>query len=95
MPKGIEIVLMQPKEGGEESMMAMRDRLVGALHEHLEGLLETMCVKMDDGSVVDILIWETREHIDSAPLGSPIPELDEWKTYIEKPVILKGTLVSP
>ena len=78
MPEFYEIIHARVRDGIEEEVAARRPALEAAVVERLPGLLEIRLVRLDDGTYLDVLRWESRAAADAAveQFGS-IPEAGE------------------
>ena len=78
MPEFYEIVHARIREGIEEEMIARRPTLEAAVRERLPGLLDIRLVRLDDGTYLDVLRWESRAAADAAvDQFASIPEAGE------------------
>jgi heme-degrading monooxygenase HmoA len=78
MPEFYEIVHARVREGIEEELATRRPALEAAVREKLPGLLDIRLVRLDDGTYLDVLRWESREAADSAvEQFASIPEAGE------------------
>ena len=78
MPEFYEIVHARVREGIEEEMIARRPALEAAVRERLPGLLDIRLVRLDDGTYLDMLRWESRAAADAAiDQCAAIPEAGE------------------
>ena len=59
MTEFYEIVHARVREGIGEEMIAGRPALEAAVRERLPGLLDIRLVRLDDGSYLDMLRWES------------------------------------
>jgi heme-degrading monooxygenase HmoA len=66
MPEFHEIVHARVREGAEEEMLSRRPALEAGVREKLPGLLDIRLVRLDDGTYLDVLRWESREAADAA-----------------------------
>ena len=66
MPEFYEIVHARIRPGIEEELRARRPALEAAVRERLPGLLDIKLVRLDDGTYLDVLRWESREAADAA-----------------------------
>lgn len=82
MPEFYEIVHARLREGIEEEVMARRPTLEAAVREQLPGLLEIRLVRLDDGTYLDVLRWESRAAADAAiEQFASIPEAGEIHSH--------------
>ena len=78
MPEFYEIVHARIREGIEEEIRARRPALETAVREQLPGLLDIRLVRLDDGTYMDVLRWESRAAADAAmEKFASIPEAGE------------------
>jgi heme-degrading monooxygenase HmoA len=78
MPEFYEIVHARVREGIEEEMTSRRPALEAAVKERLPGLIEIKLVRLDDGTYLDVLRWESRAAADAgAEQFASIPEAGE------------------
>ena len=83
MPEFYEVVHAKVREGGEEEMLKRRPALEAAVREKLPGLLDIRLVRLDDGTYLDVLLWESREQADAAiEMFAEIPEAEEIHDYL-------------
>lgn len=61
-----EVVHAGVREGAEEEMLRRRPELEAGVKEKLPGLLDIHLVRLDDGTYLDVLRWESREAADAA-----------------------------
>lgn len=66
MPEFYEIVHARLREGIEDEVAARRPALEAAVREALPGLEEIRLVRLDDGTHLDVLRWESRAAADAA-----------------------------
>ena len=85
MPELFEIVHARLRESIEEEVMARRPALEAAIRERLPGLLEIRLVRLDDGTYLDVLRWESRAAADAAVEQiALIPEAGEIHGHFEE-----------
>ena len=78
MPEFYEIVHARLREGIEQEVADRRPALEAAVRERLPGLLEIRLVRLDDGTYLDVLRWESRAAADAAvDQFASIPEAGE------------------
>ena len=78
MPEFYEIIHARVRDGIEEELVARRPALEAAVKERLPGLLEIRLVRLDDGTYLDVLRWESRAAADAAvEQFASIPEAGE------------------
>ena len=85
MPEFHEIVHARIRDGVEERMLNRRPALEAAVREKLPGLLDMRLVRLDDGTYLDVLRWESRESADAAvEKFAEIPEAGEIHEFVEE-----------
>jgi heme-degrading monooxygenase HmoA len=85
MSEFYEIVHTRPREGIEERMLSRRPVLEAAVRDSLPGLLDINLVRLDDGTYLDVLRWESREAADAAiDRYATIPEAMEIHGFFEE-----------
>jgi heme-degrading monooxygenase HmoA len=78
-----EIVHAKVREGAEEEMLRRRPDLEAGVKEKLSGLLDIRLVRLEDGSYLDILRWESREAADAAmEQFAEVPEAGEIHQFL-------------
>lgn len=70
MPQFYEIVHARIRDGIEQEMIARRPALEAAVREQLPGLLDIRLVRLDDGTYLDVLRWESRAAADAGSSSS-------------------------
>jgi heme-degrading monooxygenase HmoA len=66
MPEFYDVVHANVRDGAEEEMLSRRPALEAGARENLPGLLEIHLLRLDDGTYIDLLRWESREAADAA-----------------------------
>ncbi len=85
MPEFHEIVYARVREGSDEQMIARRPALEAALRERLPGLLDIRLVRLEDGTCLDVLRWDSRAAADAAiEQYAAIPEAGEIHGFVEE-----------
>jgi heme-degrading monooxygenase HmoA len=85
MPEFFEVVHAELREGVEQTMLSRRPVLEAAVRERLPGLLDIRLVRLDDGTYLDVLRWESREAADAAiEKFADIPEAMEIHGFVER-----------
>jgi heme-degrading monooxygenase HmoA len=80
-----EIVHARIRDGVEDEMLSRRPQLEAAVREQLPGLLDIRLVRLDDGTYLDVLRWESRESADAAiEKFAEIPEAGEIHGFVEE-----------
>ena len=69
----------------EEAMLAKRPAFVGAMKRAIPGLVDASLVKLEDGTWLDIVRWESREAAEEAPAAhDELPEAAEMDALVEE-----------
>jgi heme-degrading monooxygenase HmoA len=83
MPEFFDVVHAKVREGAEEEMINRRPALEAGVKEKLPGLLEIRLIRLDDGSYIDLLRWESREAADAAiERFADVPEAGEIHNFL-------------
>jgi heme-degrading monooxygenase HmoA len=83
MPEFYDVVHAKVREGVEEEMLSRRPALEARVKEKLPGLLDIRLVRLDDGTYLDILRWESREAADAAmEKFAEVPEAGEIHQFL-------------
>lgn len=61
-----ELATFTVREGEEASLVAERPQMIAALGLAFPGLLGAWLAKRDDGSWVDVILWQSREEAEHA-----------------------------
>lgn len=71
------------REGEEEALVAERPAMIGALEREFPALIAAWLTRLDDGTWVDVILWETRAAADDAAARvSQVPEAERWFRHI-------------
>jgi heme-degrading monooxygenase HmoA len=83
MPEFYEIVHAKVRDGAEDEMLRRRPVLEAGVREKLPGLLDILLVRLDDGTYLDVLRWESREAADAAiEKFAEVPEAGEIHDFL-------------
>jgi heme-degrading monooxygenase HmoA len=83
MPEFYDVVHAKVRDGAEEEMLNRRPALEAGVREKLPGLLDIRLVRLDDGTYLDVLRWESRESADAAiEKFAEIPEAGEIHRFL-------------
>jgi heme-degrading monooxygenase HmoA len=83
MPEFIEVVHARVRDGAEEEMLSRRPALEAGVREKLPGLLDIRLIRLEDGTYIDLLRWESREAADAAvEKFAEIPEAGEIHQFL-------------
>ena len=77
------VVHARVRDGAEEEMLSRRLALEAGVRQKLPGLLDIRLVRLDDGTYLDVLRWESREVADAAiELFAEVPEAGEIHGFL-------------
>ena len=83
MPEFYEIVHAVVRPGAEEEMLSRMPALQAGVREKLPGLLDINLVRLEDGTYLDVLRWESREAADAAiETFAEVPEAGEIHGFL-------------
>jgi hypothetical protein len=83
MPEFYDVVHARMRDGAEKEMLSRRPALEAGVREKLPGLLDIRLVRLDDGTYLDVLRWESREAADAAiELFAEVPEAGEIHGFL-------------
>ena len=83
MSEFYEIVHAKVRDGAEEEMLSRRPVLEAGVREKLPGLLDIRLVRLDDGTYLDVLRWQSREAADAAiEKFAEVPEAEEIHAFL-------------
>ena len=79
----------------EQQLLAKREAMVKAAKENFAGLVDVTLAKLDDGSYVDVLIWEDRSYCEAAMAkAEAVPAVADWLQHIGEDFSMEfGTVV--
>jgi heme-degrading monooxygenase HmoA len=78
VPEFYDVVHAKAREGAEEELIRRLPALHAGVREKLPGLLEITLLRIEDGSYIHALRWESREAADAAiPKFGEVPEAAE------------------
>jgi heme-degrading monooxygenase HmoA len=78
MPEFYDVVHAKVRDGAEEEMLRRRPALEAGVREKLPGLIDIRLIRLDDGTYLDLLRWESRAAADAAiERFAEIPEAGE------------------
>jgi hypothetical protein len=85
MPEFYEVVHAMVRDGAEEEMLRRRPVLEAGVREKLPGLLDIRLVRLEDGTYLDVLRWQSREAADAAiETFADVPEAGEIHGFLAK-----------
>ena len=83
MPEFYDVVHARVRDGAEEEMLSRRPALEDGVRQKLPGLLDIRLVRLDDGTYLDVLRWESREAADAAiELFAEVSEAGEMHGFL-------------
>jgi heme-degrading monooxygenase HmoA len=83
MPEFYDIVHAKVRDGSDEEMMRRRPALEAGVLEKLPGLLDIHLLRLEDGTYIDLLRWESRETADAAiEMFANVPEAGEIHDFL-------------
>jgi hypothetical protein len=78
-----ELAAFSVREGEEASLVAERPQMIAALGRAFPGLLAAWLAKGDDGSWVDVILWQSREEAENAATHvDGVPAAKSWFGHI-------------
>src|ERR671923_2631354 len=78
MPEFYDVVHAKVRHGVEEEMHRRRPALEAGVRQKLPGLLDIHLIRLDDGTYLDVLRWESRAAADAAiERFAEVPEAGE------------------
>lgn len=78
-----EVVHSRVSPGAEDAMLALRPRFIAAMRRAVPGLLDARLVRLDDGSWLDIVRWESRAAAEAgAAVHQQVPEAAEMAGHL-------------
>ena len=66
MPNCLEAIRFTVKPGCEEELLSLRDRMLADVRAKHDGLLRAELCRLDDGTYLDVLLWESKDHAERA-----------------------------
>ena len=84
MTPAFELATFTVRDGEEQALLAERPAMVDALAERFPGLLAAWLVKQDDGTWVDVILWQSRVAAeDAAAHVEEVAQARNWFSHIE------------
>jgi hypothetical protein len=85
MTQVIEHASFTVLDGHEQALLNERQMMIGALRRAFPGLVSAWLTRREDGSWLDVILWENREAAEySAEHVTEIPEAVAWFAHIDK-----------
>jgi heme-degrading monooxygenase HmoA len=83
MPEFYDVVHAKVLDGAEEEMLSRRPALEAGVRDKLPGLLDIRLIRLEDGTYIDLLRWESREAADAAiEQFAEVPEAGEIHSFL-------------
>ena len=80
-----EVVHSRLQAGAEDAMLALRPAFVAAMRSAAPGLLAAQLVRLDDGTWLDIVEWESREAAEAGIAAHhSVPEAAEMGRHVSE-----------
>ena len=84
MSTTLEIGRFSVRAGQEQEFLAKRTAMLKASKEHFPGLIDATLAKLDDGTYVDIVLWETRDACHAAfEQAENVAAVAEWLAHVD------------
>jgi antibiotic biosynthesis monooxygenase len=79
----IELATFTIRDGAEERLVAERPAMLAALRDRFPGVLSAYLTRADDGSWLDVIVWQSRAAAEEAArLVGTVPECAAWFDHI-------------
>ena len=83
MPEFYDVVHAKVRDGAEEDMLRRRPALEAGVRAKLPGLVDIRLIRLEDGTYIDLLRWESREAADAAiEKFAEVPEAGEIHQFL-------------
>jgi hypothetical protein len=83
MPEFYDVVHAKVRDGAEEEMLSRRPALEAGVRKKLPGLIDIRLIRLEDGTYIDLLRWESRQAADAAvEKFAEIPEAGEIHNFV-------------
>ena len=81
----------------EAGMLATRGAAMAAIKAAYPGMIRAILTRMDDGSYLDIVLWESRQDAEAAVAGmAQLPDCAVWLGSIERVLSFEhGEVIDP
>jgi hypothetical protein len=78
-----ELATFTVRDGEEASLVAERPQMIAALGRAFPGLLGAWLARRDDGSWIDVILWQSREEAERAAKDvDGVPAAKAWFRHI-------------
>jgi ABC-type arginine transport system permease subunit len=85
MTQVFELASFTVRHGEEEALLAERPVMIAALRKAFPGLASAWLTKREDGSWVDVILWDSRESAEhSAAHATEVSEAAAWFGHIDE-----------
>jgi hypothetical protein len=80
-----EVVHSRLHPGADDAMLSLRPRFVAAMRAAVSGLRDARLVRLDDGTWLDIVEWESRDAAEAgAAAHASVPEAAQMAGHISE-----------
>jgi hypothetical protein len=87
VPQVFEQASFTVRDGHARALLDERQAMISALRRAFPGLVSSWLTRREDGSWLDVILWEDREAAEySAKHVTEIPEAVAWFSHIDKPL---------
>ena len=85
MPQVFEFAAFTVREGHEPAVLDERPEMIAALRREFPGLVSSWLTRRDDGSWLDVILWQSREDAEHAAAhAADVPEAAAWFSHISE-----------
>lgn len=92
----VQVVHSRVHAGSEQAMLQLRPQFVRAMRQAVPGLREARLVRLDDGTWLDIVEWESRTAADAAGAAhSQVPDAVQIAAHIDSVIAIVQGDVGP
>ncbi len=83
MTQAFELAAFTVREGHERALLDERQAMIAALRRRFPGVVAAWLTQRDDGSWLDVILWQSREEAEYAARHvTEVPEAAAWFTHI-------------
>ncbi len=85
MAQVFEFAAFTVHEGHEQALLDERPAMIAALRRAFPGLLSSWLTRRDDGSWLDVILWQSRPEAEhAAEHAADVPEAAAWFAHISE-----------
>lgn len=85
MGLAIELARFRVPDAAVSAMLEERPGMVAALKKRFPACLAAYLTREDDGSFLDVIVWESRDQaVEAARLVDTVPECKSWFRHISQ-----------